>query len=370
MPINASFEYQKAEEKYLQAKTIPEKVKCLEEMLKTAPKHKGAEVLVASIKSRLAKFRNLLDKEKQQRGKGFQISVKKEGSAQVVIVGLTNSGKSLLLSKLTNAKPEVAEYPHTTEKPEVGILEYEGVSIQMVEIPSIYKDFAYKGKGPQYFSIIRNCDLVIVLLDKTKNLDKQKDLIFNEFEKAQIKLNKKRPNIKIKKNSFGGINIVGESLVQGPIEEAKKMIQDQGFHNVNIEIYERVKLDELIEVMNESIAYLPSLIVINKDDFNKEKEFSISALKKINLDKLKKNIWEHLGLIRVFTKTPGKERDYPPVTLNKKSKVKDLARVIHKDFVKKFKFARVWGKSIRFDGATVGLDHELKDMDIVELHLK
>ena len=88
------------------------------------------------------------------------------------------------------------------------------------------------------------------------------------------------------------------------------------------------------------------------------------------MDKLKKGIFDKLDLIRVYTKTPGKKKDYPPIALPEGSTVEMLAKSVHKDFLKKFKFARVWGKSVKFDSVSVGLSHKLKDEDVVELHLK
>ena len=154
MPINAGYEYGKSVEKYQDARTIEEKIKALEEMLRTAPKHKGSETLLADIRSKLAKYKSLLEKQKTaQKGKGYQISIKKKGSAQIIIAGIPNSGKSLLLSKLTNAKPEVADYDFTTVEPEEGMAEISGIQLQIIELPAIMEDSAYKGRGPLFFSI-------------------------------------------------------------------------------------------------------------------------------------------------------------------------------------------------------------------------
>lgn len=280
MPINAGFEYENAEKEYLEAKTIPEKLKCLQKMLSVAPSHKGAEKLRNDIKQRISKYKKLLDREKKLAKRGGKgLSIKKEGAARVVLVGVTNSGKSTLLSKITNAKPLVADYEFTTKKPEIGTMDYHGVIIQVIEIPAITKDYLEKEKGPAYMGVIRDSDLII-LVSKYKG---DVDLVKKELSNAGIK--------------FSGI------------------------------------------------------IVDSKRD-------------------IKEKIWNELGLIYVYTKSPGKKKDFPPIALKKGSKVKDLAMNIHKDFFKKFDYALVWGESAKFAGQRVGLTHELKEGDILEFHLK
>ena len=175
MPINAGPEYFKAEERYLSAKTREEKIAALEEMIRKLPKHKGTENLLAQLKKRLAK----LKKESSIRSKAKpKFVVRKEGAAQVCIIGFTNSGKSSLLNSLTNAKAEVADYPYTTKYPQVGMMDYNGVGIQLVEIPSTFT--------PDVISIIRTCDLILFLLDGTKDLEQQLNELSKILEKNGI----------------------------------------------------------------------------------------------------------------------------------------------------------------------------------------
>ena len=281
MPINAGFEYQRLEKEYAVSKTIQEKITILQKMLQVGPKHKGAEKLRDDIKKKISKYKELIQKEKEQakkRGKG--ISIKKEGAAQIVLIGKTNSGKSTLLSKITNAKPEIADYEFTTKKPEIGTMNYSGIIMQIIEMPAITKDYITKENGPAYLGIIRQADLTIIV-SKTKEDEKE---IKKELENAGI--------------IFKGI-------------------------------------------------------IINCNDKN-----------------IKEKIWKSLNLIYVYTKTPGKEKDYPPVALSKKSTVKELALKVHKDFIKNFDFARIWGKSVKFPAMRVGLTHKLEEGDIVEFHQK
>jgi len=283
MPTNVTPEYQKAEKEYFQAEGLKDRLKCLQRMLSVAPSHKGGEKLRKEIKQKISRYKSLLEKEKQSsRGSGRGLGIKKECAAQVVILGKTNSGKSFLLSKITNANPLVAEYEYTTKKPEVGTMEYKGVPIQIIELPAITKNFYEKEKGPMLLSLAREAELIVILIKDLKD----KKFIKNELELAGV--------------------------------------------------------DNQILVV----------------DRNK------------NISEIKENIWKKLDLIYIFTKSPGKEKDFPPISLKKGANVRELASHVHKDFVKKFNFARIWGASAKHDGMNYGLKHKLKSGDIVELHIK
>ncbi|MBS3146884.1 TGS domain-containing protein [Candidatus Woesearchaeota archaeon] len=309
MTTNAGFEYGKAVEKYQEARTDEEKLKALDLMFQTAPKHKSSEKLLKDIKIKISKIKAKLEKEKsKKKGRGYQLTVKKEGIAQIVILGVANSGRSFLLSKLTNAKPIISDIEYTTKLPEQGIMELNGMKIQLVEIPAIIQDFVNKENGGALSSIIRNADLIIVLL--RKNLKEELNLIISELDKANIKLNEE----------------IRESYVTKSIK---------------------------------------AIIVVNKEENFKIKDFNVYHIN----ESLPFYIWKNLDKFFVYTKSPKRIKDWPPVALNKDSTVGDLASVVHKDFIKKFKYAKIWGSS-KFPGQTVGLDYKLKEGDIVEFHIK
>lgn len=275
MPTNVTAEYAVAELEYSKAGTIQEKIAALKKMLSTCPTHKGTEKLRQQIKTKLAKFKEL--QEKKLAKKGPSTAIKKEGAAQVVLIGTPNSGKSTLLAKITNAKPLIAKYPFTTTKPEIGVMDYHGVKIQVIEIPALTSNFMETEKGPTFLGIVRTADLIVIL---------------------------------------------------APSDEEMKLVETELFNS---------------EIDIPKIYY--------------EKQENIADL-----------IWQNLGLIKAFTKTPGKKKDLPPVAMKKGTTVKDLAEHVHKDFIKKFKFARVWGKSAKFPGAQTGIGHKLADDDVVEFH--
>src|SRR3989344_1402659 len=143
MPINADFHYQKAEEEYLAADSTEKKILALKKMMTLSPKHKSAESLQMQLKNRLAKLKELAEKESKQKKSGrSKFSIKKEGAALICILGVPNSGKSTLLKKLTGVDVKIADYEFTTTQPEVGILDYHGVKIQCIELPAIAKHYA------------------------------------------------------------------------------------------------------------------------------------------------------------------------------------------------------------------------------------
>ncbi|MBS3056252.1 MAG: TGS domain-containing protein [Candidatus Aenigmarchaeota archaeon] len=161
MPINATPEYYKAEERYRNAKSTEEKIALLEEMIRLAPKHKGGEHLLASLRGKLAK----LKKENISKKTGKSYGITKEGDCQVCIIGMPNSGKSTMLKKLTSAKPAISSYPFTTKKPEIGMIDYNGIKLQLVEIPSTFE--------VRFLSICRTADIVILL---ARNESEKKEL--------------------------------------------------------------------------------------------------------------------------------------------------------------------------------------------------
>jgi len=291
MPINAGPEYFLAEKKYLEARTKEEKIAALEEMIRTIPKHKSSEKQLALLRKRLAK----LKKQKSVRATSRpKFMIRKTGSAQVCILGMTKSGKSSLLNVLTGVDVEVGDYSYTTKEPNLAMMNFGDVQIQLIEIPATF--------DPESMSILYTCDEILVLLDGKEDVDKQE-------------------------------------------QEIKKILNEMKLSNKKI------------------------LFVINKADLKKlrSKYLQISVKYKIGLEELKERIWSGLNLIRVYTKSPGKPKVIPPITLPIGSTVRDVAKNIHKDFLKDFKFARIFNDT-KFSGISVGLDYKLKDLDVVEIH--
>jgi ribosome-interacting GTPase 1 len=175
MPVNAPVEYFKAEEKFKSAKSVDEKIACLEEMIRLMPRHHGSENAFAQLKARLAKLKK--DALTSKKRGGSRKGVAKEGDAQVCILGMTMSGKSTLLSKLTEAKPQIADHPYTTIRPEIGMMDYNGIKIQIVEIPSTF--------GSEYMSIVRTCDLIVCVIKDEKDRNELQRMMNDNFIKVK-----------------------------------------------------------------------------------------------------------------------------------------------------------------------------------------
>jgi len=180
MPANVTVEYVKAQEKYLNAKTREEKITALEEMIREAPSHKGGENLRKQLKQRLAK----LKQQKKAKASRKSLMIPKEGDAQVCILGLTQSGKSTLLSKLTNARPKISDHPFTTTKPKIGTFDFEGVKIQLIEVPSSFK--------PVFMSIVQSSDGMVLIYRSEDELKELK----NVLSSSRIK----KPFVEIKRD--------------------------------------------------------------------------------------------------------------------------------------------------------------------------
>ncbi len=383
LPANATPEYNKAEERYQQARTLEEKIKSTEEVIRLAPKHKGAEKLLKTLKRRLSKLRMELEKKQEKRvgrGGGPSFAVKKEGAFQIALVGLPNSGKSKLLERLTGARPEVADYPFTTTVPIPGMLQFEDAQIQLVEIPAIDEGSSTgRGLGAQPLSVARNADAIALAIDTSVDQVRQAKILIGELDASGIKLNRKAPKINTQHRFSGGIEIKGAEMIKGGEAEIKHILQDHSIHNAIVTIEEPVTIDDFKDILQESTVYLRGFIVLTKLDITKDLE-GLERLKsefgdefKIlhtseQVDNLKRKIYEKLDLIRIYTKRSDEQPAKRPLVLPRGSTVFDIAHSVHRDFKERLKFAKVWG-SAKFPGQQVPRNYVLGDKDVVELHI-
>jgi hypothetical protein len=388
MPTNVTPEYLKAEDTYKSAKSPKEKLAALEIMLSTIPKHKGTEKLQLQIKRNLSKLKKEVEKEKELKkggSGGTSFFVRKEGAAQVALAGLPNSGKSTILNKLTGRDVGIGDYAFTTVKPTPAMLQYKGIQIQLVDMPGLIEGVSLgKGMGGPLISAIRAVDAIMILVDLSVDPVKDLELILKELEAKGLRLNKKVPNIEIQKIPTGGIEIIGDNfLVECNSQDVKKILQEERVHNAIITIKEPVTLTDIFEVLDSSLEYKKAIIIGTKGDLPGSKEglerlgkhvinfkvIPVSAINNVNLDILPSEIFSILGIIRVYTRSPGKEIDNSAMPMKIDSTALDAAKKVHKNLYKNFKFARVWGDSAKFDGQRVGPEHVLRDGDIIEIHI-
>jgi len=333
MPANLPPEYFKAEEKYLRAKTIEERILATQELIRAAPKHKGTEKLLRTLKRRLAKLRQELQKQQSRRiGGGPSFAIKKEGAAQVALVGMPNSGKSMLLRWLTSAKPEVGDYPFTTREPVPGMMQFEDIQIQLVEVPALIEGSSMgRGLGAQPLGVARNADAVALVVDVSADPLKQVKTLVGELETAGIILNREE----------GLEDMPDETLVHRRAVIIATKCDLRGA---------REGFEELRHTLGDQF---PMVLV--------------SAVQGGDPVELKRLIFESLNIIRVYTKRPDEKPSERPLVLPKGSTVLDVAEAVHKGLARDLKFARVWG-SARFPGQQVPRDYLLQDKDVVELH--
>jgi len=324
MPANLTPEYIAAEKNFRMAKTTLEKIACLEEMLSVMPKHKGTDHLRADLRTKIAKLTQSLDKKSATQRASMMIE--KTGAGQVAVIGPPNTGKSQIVASLTKATPTVAAYPFTTREAMPGMMAFENIQIQLIDMPP------WGEQTPEWWllNIVRRADGLLLAVD----------------------------------------------LSQYPVAQAESLIA-----RLN---EKRIGLGKYVEPIEEDapVNYKKALIAGNKSDMDSggtafralESRYSgqlpvisISAIGQ-GLDELRLKIFQMLDIIRVYTKTPGGKPDMTdPIILHKGGTLEDAAISVHKDFGKKMKYARIWGSG-KFDGVMVKRDHVLQDGDIIELH--
>jgi small GTP-binding protein len=320
MPANLPPQYFDVEKKYREAKDLREKLVYLQELLAIIPKHKGTEKLQAELKTKISKLKVTISKQKKSGGTGGAwYQVEKQGAGQIVLVGLPNSGKSSLLNALTHAHVDVALYPFTTTLPQVGMMEHEDIKIQIVDTPPLYDD-----APPWLFGLYRNGDILLIVLDAQND-------IANDFESIRKALNAR--NIFIKNNELG---------------DAKKTIV----------LINKSDVVRNIEVKSSLEKYRNEFVVL-----------TVSSETSEGMQQLRKQIYDALGIIRVYTKKIGHPiSKNDPVVLKQGTTVIEAAEHIHKDFRKNLKFARLWSES-NYQGQRVEKNHVLGEGDVIEFHV-
>lgn len=365
MPANVTFEYINAQKKFDEARTDEEKLIALQGMLSAAPTHKGSENLRRDISKRISELKNKMEKKAaQQKKSGNAINIKKEGAGQIVIIGQANSGKSTFLAKFTNAKPTIAPYAYTTTKPEVGVLNYGGALIQLVEVPSFLES---KEMANQMFSIIRCADAVVFTIPN--NSKEHLDQLIKLLESQDIYITKRKPKVEFNKSQYPGITFINEQNLLVPKEQAIALFRDSGFRSHTVILGQKLDLNDLLLLMNPRAVYRPAICIFMPI----EKEYKLpeeyKTIKLFNLSQeteITESIFKMANKIIVYTKKPGQKADLTdPLVLEKGTTVTEAAKQIHKTISKDLKSAKVWG-STRFPGQNVSKNYILKDKDIVE----
>lgn len=333
MPANLPPEYIKAELRFRAAKSPEDKLAILKELMSLVPKHKGTEKLRVELKRKWTKLQAEAQQQQQQqqkkkgaRGLAYD-HIDREGAGQIALVGLPNCGKSSLLAAVTHAKPEIADYPCSTFRPTVGMMPFEDTQIQLIDLPPLSEY-----TEPWVYSLVRQCDVVALLLDLAA-ADVEADYLtaLTWLEKARIELVGKS-----ELPATDGGSVAKRAVILGSKSDAA--------------------------AAPEALAKLSDLL---GNDFALG---SLSTLSGAGIAGLKRLFFAALNVVRVYTKKPGQpfKKEHPYI-LRVGSTVIDVARAIHQELAEKFKYARVWG-SAEFPGQRVERHHIVQDGDFLEFH--
>lgn len=358
------------------------RIKELEDLIGGSKYNKSTQHAIGLYKAQLAKLKEKEETRRSSGNKGQGYSVRKTGDGTVVLLGFPSAGKSTLLNGITDAESEVGAYAFTTLTVVPGILDYEHAKIQILDVPGVVHGAATgRGRGTEVFSVLRSADLIVILVDV--HHPEHYDVLLHEIRDAHLRINELVPDVKLKRTSKDGVRI-GKTckLTRLTDETITAILREFKINNADIVIRNNISDDQLIDVIEGNKYYVPAITVLNKIDSAPEEtvkrvakkinaNICISAQKKDHLDELKELIFQTLDLVRIYLKEPTKNADLDiPLIMDRGCTIKKVCEKLHKDFVEKFKFARVWGKSAKFPGQKQMLLHKLRDGDILELHMR
>ncbi|MBD3414642.1 MAG: TGS domain-containing protein [Candidatus Aminicenantes bacterium] len=331
MPANLPPQYFETEKKLKTTNDPVEKIEIMEELLSIIPKHKGTEKLQALYKKKISKLKSKSQKKSVTARHEPSYHIDKSGAGQVVLIGPPNSGKSMLIKSLTNAEPEVADYPFTTHKPYPAMMKYENVQVQLIDTPPITKDYL----EVWHTELIKNADTVLLVIDITSR-DPAEDITVIQDVLGEKKI------------------VLSPENNEKPTDKKQSRFQKKCLVVLNKD--ESPQNSDVKELIKELIETQFSFI-------------SCSAAQNKNLKSLSKRIFDSLEVMRVYSKIPGKKPSYDePFIFKHGSSVMDMAKAVHKDFAQNFKYARIWGQK-KYEGQKVNKEYKLQDGDVIELHM-
>lgn len=354
---------------------INQQISQIEKEIRETPYHKGTEHHIGLLRARIARLKDkLLEKESKKTGGGGGYAVKKQGDARIVLVGPPSVGKSTLINTLTNANSKIAPYAFTTVSVIPGMMEYKNAKIQILDVPGLIEG-AEEGKGrrKEVISVIRGCDLLIIITEPGK--EEAFKRITLALERNGIRINKLKPDIKIEKKVDGGIKIFSNIKQELTKETIKEIIQEMGIKNAEVKINQKITVEDLIDSISRNRVYIPAIFAINKSDLLLEEKQGdgtienpvlISAQEKIGLDVLLETIWKKLDLINVYLVKPDEEpSSNNPIVVKNNLTLCDIARKIGEDFANSKTSAMIWGNGAKFPGQQVSLETKAKEGMII-----
>ena len=329
MPANLPPQYHQVEQRYRQARSVPEKLAALQEMLAIMPKHKGTDHLKADLRAKIARLMDELERPSPS-GSGWvqPFSLAKEGAGRAVLVGLPNVGKSLLLAQATGAQTKVGAYPFTTQEPVPGVLRFENVRIQFVDAPPITNQEVQT----RLYGLLRNADVLVVVVDLSFDAMVQVVEVLSELERW-------------------GFRLLGKGE-ESDSDEAQLM--------------KRVVIAGNKGDLDGALDQFSCLEATYGERFP---VVQVSAAEGMGLEELAREVFTALEVLRVYTKAPGRDPERSePIVLPRGGTVVEAAELVHREWPRRLRYALLWGTSGKFDAQRVGREHRLADEDVIELH--
>ncbi|MFQ6022272.1 MAG: GTPase [Acidiferrobacterales bacterium] len=339
MPANLTPEYKAAEAAFRRARDPKERLDCLREMLRTIPKHKGTEHLQAAIKTRIKQLTEELTGPKKGGTRGGPSTViRPEGAAQIALIGPPNAGKSVLHARLSGSNAQSGPYPFTTQFPQPGMLPCDDIYFQLIDLPPVSPEHSI----PWLANALQPADACLLVVDLGDPACVDQVMALHEI------LTKRRVTL---------TDIWDEASESKDNED--ELADPFGIRLPTLMI--ATKADQLpalhdeLQVFQELTGLRYPVIVT-------------SATTGEGLDEIAPWLFRSLGIVRVYTKAPGRPPDKDkPFTVRRGQTVHDVAVLVHKEIAQSLKYARLWRGSA-FDGQQVGRDHPVVDADIIELH--
>ncbi len=365
--------------------TIDEQIKALEEEISKTKYNKATQGHIGKLKAKIAALRDKKEKAQahaKSSGGGPGFEVKKSGDASVALVGFPSVGKSSLISQLTDVESEAGNFAFTTLTCIPGVLHHRGATIQILDLPGLIKGAAEgKGRGREILNVIRSCDMVLYVVDPFQ--DSHFSILDMELWKSGMRLNQPKPQVFIDRTDRGGI-VVRSTLEQTNLtdEEIQSIIRSFGMVSANVTLRTDVTDDHIVDTLAGNRIYSEAVVVLNKVDLATEKDLQkansmlpegwpvlpVSAKTGQGIEEMKDFIFDNLNFMSIYLKPQGQEADLiEPLIVKNTSTVRDVCVKLHRDFERKFRYARVKGPSAKFDWQRVGLDHLLMDDDLLTI---
>jgi small GTP-binding protein len=350
---------------------INQQIEAIEKEIRETPYHKGTEHHIGLLRARIARLKDrLFETQSRKSGGGGGYAVKKQGDATIVLVGPPSVGKSTLINKLTNANSKIAPYAFTTVSVIPGMTIYKNARIQILDVPGLIEGAEEgKGRGKEVISVIRGSDLLVVITEPSK--EKAFISITNALEKNGIRINKKKPEIKIDKKLDGGIKIYSNITQDISKETIKAIIMEMGIKNAEVKINQKITTEDLIDSLSRNRVYIPAIFVINKSDLLDKKTQGvgsidnpvlISAQEGREIDTLLEIIWKKLELINIYLVRQDEEPSFKnPMVVKNNLTLYDVAYKIGEEFASKVKSAIIWGNGAKFEGQQVSLETKVQE---------